>query len=65
MSYGVVKWFDSSKGYGFITPDGNNQRDIFVHVNDLDGQILLEGQRVQYSIGENRRGPCAANVKVI
>lgn len=65
MLYGTVKWFDSSKGYGFITPDGNNQRDIFVHLNDLDGQILQPGQRVQYTIGENRRGPCAQTVTII
>ncbi|UCG56454.1 MAG: cold shock domain-containing protein [Phycisphaerales bacterium] len=62
MSTGRVKWFDVRKGYGFIIPDEGGD-DLFVHQSDLktDGS-LDEGQKVEYEIGEGRKGPCAINV---
>jgi CspA family cold shock protein len=63
MQQGVVKWFNSEKGYGFIEVEGGN--DVFVHYSAIqeDGFKTLEGgQRVQFEIVQGDRGPQAANV---
>ncbi|MBN2857064.1 MAG: cold-shock protein [Candidatus Delongbacteria bacterium] len=63
---GSVKWFDSSKGYGFITTDGG--RDIFVHYSAItnDGfKTLQDGQKVEFTVAENDKGPQAQDVKTI
>jgi CspA family cold shock protein len=64
MGLGTVKWFNADKGYGFITPeDGGN--DLFVHHSEIRVQgyaTLDEGQKVEFSIGEGKKGPCANNV---
>ncbi|RJQ40639.1 MAG: cold-shock protein [Nitrospiraceae bacterium] len=60
---GKVKWFNETKGYGFIQQD--NGTDVFVHYSSIsnDGfKTLAEGQRVQFDIVEGERGPKAANV---
>ena len=61
---GSVKWFNDSKGYGFITADGMN-RDIFVHYTAIQGQgfkSLAEGQKVSFELIEGPKGPLASNV---
>ncbi|HQO10378.1 MAG: cold shock domain-containing protein [Candidatus Delongbacteria bacterium] len=63
---GSVKWFDSSKGYGFITTDGG--RDIFVHYSAIKNEgfkTLQDGQKVEFSVIENDKGPQAQDVKTI
>ncbi len=66
MKTGTVKWFDSAKGFGFITSDEGN--DVFVHFSAIltDGfKNLEEGQKVTFEVVEGARGPQAANVTVI
>ncbi|MDI6728001.1 MAG: cold-shock protein [Thermodesulfovibrionales bacterium] len=60
---GKVKWFNESKGFGFIQQD--NGQDVFVHYSSIAGngfKTLAEGQRVQFDIVEGDRGPKATNV---
>ena len=63
---GIVKWFDSSKGYGFIqTEDGS---DVFVHYSGIKSEgfkRLLKGQEVTFEIVETDRGPQASEVTVV
>ncbi|OFZ81581.1 MAG: cold-shock protein [Bdellovibrionales bacterium RIFOXYD1_FULL_53_11] len=64
MATGLVKWFNDSKGYGFIHADGND-RDIFVHYTAIKGEgfkTLSEGQKVDFELIEGPKGPQAANV---
>jgi CspA family cold shock protein len=64
MSTGKVKWFNESKGYGFIEPDGGG-RDVFVHYSAIQGEgykTLSEGQVVEFDITQGEKGPQAANV---
>ncbi len=60
---GRVKWFNDSKGYGFIEQEGG--RDIFVHYTAIQGEgfkSLAEGQNVEFEITEGTKGPQATNV---
>jgi CspA family cold shock protein len=61
---GTVKFFNESKGYGFITNDETGE-DIFVHVTSLEGVKLNEGDKVEYSEEDGRKGKVAANVTLI
>ncbi|MRT15628.1 cold-shock protein [Vitellibacter sp. q18] len=61
---GTVKFFNESKGFGFITNDETG-KDIFVHVTGLNGQAIKEGDRVEYVEEEGRKGMVAAQVRVI
>ncbi len=63
MSQGTVKWFNESKGYGFITADEG--KDVFVHFSAIQGEgfkTLNEGQKVSFDIINGEKGPQAANV---
>ena len=67
MPVGVVKWFNESRGYGFITPDRGG-KDVFVHSNSIKGtgrQTLKEGQRVEFEITQGPKGSQAENVTSI
>ena len=66
MNTGIVKWFDATKGFGFIAPE-DGSKDIFVHHSAIVGsgyKSLEEGQRVQYTIQNGPKGPAAADVSV-
>ncbi|HLW49185.1 MAG TPA: cold-shock protein [bacterium] len=67
MATGTVKWFNSEKGYGFITPEEGG-KDLFVHFSAIqaDGyKTLNEGQKVEYEATQGQKGPQASNVRVI
>lgn len=63
MGIGTVKFFNNSKGFGFITPEDGN-KDVFVHVNGLIDEIY-EGDKVSYDVEESPKGLNAVNVKVV
>ena len=61
---GTVKWFNDSKGYGFLSPDDGG-KDLFVHKNEIKMEgfkTLKEKQEVDYTEGDSDKGPCAINV---
>lgn len=65
MALGTVKWFNDSKGYGFITPN-DGSRDLFVHHSSVKVQgfrSLQEGAQVEYDAVEGPKGPQAENVR--
>ena len=67
MVTGTVKWFNDSKGYGFITRD-DGEKDVFVHFSDIQGagfRSLREGDKVEFEVREDPKGPRASNVVVI
>ena len=61
---GTVKWFNDSKGYGFLTRD-DGEKDLFVHHSAIQGEgfkSLIEGQRVEFDVVQGQKGPAAENV---
>ena len=64
MTTGTVKWFNESKGFGFITPS-DGSKDVFVHFSAIQGggfKTLLEGQQVSFDVESGPKGPQASNV---
>lgn len=67
MPQGTVKWFNSEKGFGFITPDGGGN-DVFVHYSEIQSngfRTLDENQRVEFEIGQGTKGPQAQGVRAL
>jgi len=67
METGIVKWFNSEKGFGFITPDGGG-KDLFAHFSAIEGsgyKSLEENQRVSFVSAEGQKGPQATEIKVL
>ncbi len=63
---GTVKWFNPTKGYGFITPD-DGQKDVFVHISAIEKaglRQLFEGQKLSFEIATNKGKQNAVNLKV-
>lgn len=65
MPTGKIKWYDSDKGFGFVTQDGGE--DVYVRSNALPPgvQTLKAGQRIEFGVAEGRRGPQALSVKLL
>ena len=65
---GTVKWFNESKGYGFIAPD-NGSKDVFAHFRDIQGadgyKTLAENARVEFDVTQGAKGPQASNIRTV
>ena len=67
MAIGTVKWFNSSKGFGFITPDGGGE-DVFAHFSAIQAQgfkTLAENQKVSFDVTSGPKGKQAANIRLV
>ena len=66
MASGTVKWFNATKGYGFIQPEGGG-KDVFVHISAVERaglQSLNDGQAIEFDVVENRGKSAAENLKL-
>ena len=67
MATGIVKWFNPTKGYGFIQPDGGD-KDVFVHISALEAagiRSLKEGQKVEFELADSKGRTSAVNLKLV
>jgi len=67
MANGTVKWFNPTKGYGFIKPD-DSESDVFVHISAVERaglNTLQDGQKISYELAEDRRGRVSADSLVL
>ena len=66
MAYGIVKWFNDSKGFGFISPEGGGE-DLFAHFSAIQSngfRTLAEGQRVSFDVTTGPKGKQASNIQI-
>ncbi|MEI7446627.1 MAG: cold-shock protein [Burkholderiales bacterium] len=64
---GTVKWFNESKGFGFIQPDSGG-KDLFAHFREIQGtgfKTLQENQKVEFDVTQGQKGPQASNIRVV
>lgn len=61
MATGKVKFFNATKGFGFITPDSGE--DLFFHKSEIQGAEPRDGDSVEFEIGQGKKGPCAVSVR--
>lgn len=61
---GTVKWFNKDNKFGFLVSDEMPNTDIFVHINDIEDESLIDGQNVEFDVEQGPRGPKAKNVRV-
>ena len=64
VKQGTVKWFNNTKGFGFIEPSEGG-KDLFVHMSEIQMEgfkTLKDGEKVEYQEGSGEKGPCATNV---
>ena len=61
MNKGKVKFFNTDKGFGFITQSEGDE--LFFHVSELQSGTVNKGDSVEYDVGEGRKGPCAVNIR--
>ena len=68
MAKGTVKWFNDSKGFGFITPS-DGSKDLFAHFSEIQGgagfKSLQEGQQVEFEPTQGAKGPAASKIRVV
>ena len=67
MPQGTVKWFNDTKGYGFITPDDGSP-DVFAHYSDIQAEgfkTLTEGQKIEFELMSSPKGPRASNIRPV
>jgi len=63
LETGTVKFFNEAKGFGFI--ERQSGKDVFVHATGIVGGPISDGDRVEFEIGEGKKGPCAVEVRVL
>lgn len=63
METGTVKFFNSGKGFGFIVT--KDDKDLFFHISEVQGQEPADGDKVEFNIGDGKKGPCAVEVRVV
>lgn len=62
MQTGTVKFFNPTKGFGFITPESGEE--LFFHFSEIQGNEPRDGDTVEFEVGQGKKGPCAVSVRI-